>query len=307
MKKRSVPKLSLLSYTEGNKREKKEFVDNIFQGLKEYGFIVLTEHTVSREKINRAYECIQDFFHLPQEIKEQYLAKTVGGQRGYTPYKTEHAKDYPVADLKEFWHVGRETKFLAKNLWPKEVPQFKKALEELYESMDKAATILLSAVGEGLDVKADFFSRLLKGGDSILRAIYYPSTKGEDTIQSLRAAPHADINLITLLVGATDTGLQLLDRNGTWLEVQSTPEHIVVDVGDMLEIITNGILPATVHRVVNPDNVDSERFSLPYFVHPQKKALLTPLPSCIGTGKARYNEITAEEFLNRRLKEIGLY
>ena len=307
MKKRRVPQLSLLSYTEGSRDEQREFVDGLFQGLKEYGFIVLTEHTVSREKIDRAYECIQDFFHLPREIKEEYSGKAIGGQRGYTSYKTEHAKDYPVADLKEFWHVGRETKGLVHNLWPKEVPQFKKALKKLYKSMDETSAHLLSAVGEALNVREDFFSSMLKGGDSLLRAIYYPPVKGEDTTRSLRAAPHADINLITLLIGATDSGLQLLDRDGTWLEVESAPEHIVVDSGDMLERITNGVLPATVHRVVNPTDLESERFSLPYFVHPHKEAQLRPLSGCIGKGKAFYENISAGAFLDQRLREIGLY
>lgn len=311
MTKRKVPELSLLSYVHGTQNDKVKFVDDIFSGLKDYGFIILKDHTIEQKKIDRAYELVKAFFELPLETKMKYKMNN-GGQRGYTPFKTEHAKDNKNPDLKEFWHVGRELAASSQyngvypeNTWPTEVAEFKKAFTELYEAMDMTSGILLEAIGKGLDVPSTYFADMINDGNSIIRTIHYPPTKGQDTKNSIRAAAHEDINLITMLVGATDSGLQLLERDGTWLDVESRPGEIVVDTGDMMSRITNNVLPSTTHRVINPSDDGSARFSMPYFVHPHSKANLSCIPSCVGAG-AKYPDITAGDFLTQRLREIGL-
>ncbi len=309
---RKVPELSLLSYVNGNSIDQAKFVDGIVNGLKDYGFIILTDHIIDQEKVDKAYDYVHQFFHLPLEKKMKYYNEKLAGQRGYTPYKKEHAKDNPNPDLKEFWHVGRDLSDTSPykgvypdNVWPEDIPEFKRAFQELYQAMDKTSVVLLEAIGRGLDLPREYFSGVIKEGNSILRTIYYPPTKGEDTVNSIRAAAHEDINLITMLVGATSSGLQLLDRDGTWLDVNSSPGQIVVDSGDMLSRMTNGVIPATTHRVVNPEDDGSPRYSMPFFVHPHSEAVLSCIPSCQGTG-AKYSDITAGEFLDQRLREIGL-
>lgn len=308
---RKVPELSLLSYVNGTSADQIKFVDDIFRGLKDYGFIILKDHIIEQNKINRAYELVQDFFHLPLEIKMKYKMDN-GGQRGYTPFKTEHAKDNKNPDLKEFWHVGRDlaasSQYIGvypENVWPSEVAEFQKNFKDLYQAMDMTSVILLEAIGKALDVPENFFKEMVADGNSIIRTIHYPPTKGEDTKNSIRSAAHEDINLITMLVGATDSGLQLLERDGTWLDVNSKPGEIVVDTGDMISRLTNDVLPSTTHRVINPTSDSSARFSMPFFVHPHSKAMLSCLPSCAGGG-AKYADISAGDFLTQRLKEIGL-
>ncbi len=313
MTKRKVPELSLLSYVHGTQSDKVKFVDDIFGGLKDYGFIILKDHTVEQKKIDRAYDLVKEFFDLPLETKLKYKGNN-GGQRGYTPFKTEHAKDNKNPDLKEFWHVGRELLATSaykgvypENVWPTEVAELKKTFIELYEAMDTTSITLLEAIGKGLDVPSDYFSKMIHDGNSIIRMIHYPPTKGQDTKNSIRAAAHEDINLITMLVGATDSGLQLLERDGSWLDVESRPGEIVVDTGDMMSRITNNVLPSTTHRVINPSDDGSARFSMPFFVHPHSNALLKCIPSCESAGgRTPQPEITAGEFLTQRLREIGL-
>jgi isopenicillin N synthase-like dioxygenase len=308
---RRVPELSLLSYINGSKTDRTLFVDRLFSGLKDYGFIVLTDHTVDQAKVDRAYEMVHEFFSLPVDKKLKY-AKSFGGQRGYTPFRTEHAKDHSHPDLKEFWHVGRELKTSSpyygvypENVWPSEIPAFKTTFLELYDSMDTSSRLLLEALGVALDVRPGYFEEMIADGNSVLRTIHYPPVKDQDTKNSVRAAAHEDINLITLLVGATDSGLELLDRDGSWLAVQSSPGQIIVDTGDMMSRLTNDVLPATTHRVINPSDDSSARYSMPYFVHPHSNAVLECLPSCVGSG-VKQPAITAGDFLMQRLREIGL-
>lgn len=311
---RQVPELSLLSYVNGSQNDQVTFVNQVLTGLKEYGFIVLTDHTIEQEKVDRAYSYVQKFFALDEETKMKYYDKKIAGQRGYTPFKREHAKNNPNPDLKEFWHVGRELEpssqyynVYPKNMWPdKEIAEFKKAFLDLYNSMDATAKVMLEAIGKGLDVPSNYFSEMIHDGNSILRTIHYPPTEGQDTVNSIRAAAHEDINLITMLVGATASGLQLLDRDGTWLDVDSKPGQIVVDTGDMMSRITNDVLPATTHRVINPDESSEARYSMPYFVHPHSNAVLSCIESCKGEQGAKYADITAGDFLHQRLREIGL-
>lgn len=309
---RKVPELSMLSYVEGSASDKTNFIDALFGGLKDYGFIILKDHIIDQAKVDRAYEYVHEFFQLPEETKLKYYDKSIAGQRGLTPFKKEHAKDNPNPDLKEFWHVGRELAadspykgVYPENIWPSEIPEFKKAFTELYSAMDATSVVLLEAIGIALDVRPGFFKEMVHDGNSILRTIHYPPTKGQDTQNSIRAAAHEDINLITMLVGATASGLQLLDRDGTWLDVNSKPGQIVVDTGDMMSRLTNEVLPATTHRVVNPSNDGDRRYSMPYFVHPHSQAMLSCLDSCVGDGR-KYEDITAGAFLEQRLREIGL-
>lgn len=310
---RKVPELSLLSYVNGSEKDRIKFVDDLLYGLKEYGFIVMTDHTVDQKKVDMAYDITHEFFSLSDEKKMAYYDPKGGGQRGYIPYKTEHAKDQTAPDLKEFWHVGRdlspESRYYSvypKNVWPNEIAQFRNIMSDLYRSMDAASVILLEAIGRGLDLPENFFKEMVDDGNSILRVIHYPPTQGEDVRSHIRAAAHEDINLITLLVGATSSGLELLDRDGKWLAVESGPGQIVVDTGDMMARLTNNILPATTHRVVNPDDDGEARFSMPFFVHPHSQASLKVVPSCLGEGE-KWPEITAGDFLQQRLREIGLY
>lgn len=309
---RQVPELSMLSFVQGGQQDKVAFVDQFFSGLKDYGFIILKDHIIDQAKVDRAYEYVHEFFQMPEATKLKYYDANIAGQRGLTPFKREHAKDNPNPDLKEFWHVGRELSADSQykgvypdNIWPTEIPEFKKAFCELYEAMDQTSVVLLEALGTALDVRPGFFKDMVNDGNSILRTIHYPPTAGQDTQNSIRAAAHEDINLITMLVGATSSGLQLLDRDGTWLDVNSKPGQIVVDTGDMMSRLTNDVLPATTHRVVNPDNSTDRRYSMPFFVHPHSKAMLSCLDSCRGAGP-KHADITAGDFLNQRLREIGL-
>jgi len=309
---RKVPELNLLAYTAGTPNDKIRFVDDLFRGLKDYGFIILSEHFVAQKKVDDAYTLLQEFFNLPSETKCKYHNKSGGGQRGYTPFGREKALGKTHPDLKEFWHVGREMPvehpfypYYGANYWPDEIADFRPVFTELYQSMEQTSLVLMQALGRALDLPPAYFNEMLNHGNSILRCIHYPPTERQDTRHALRAAAHEDINLITLLVGATDAGLELLDRNGEWLAVPSTERQIVVDSGDMLSRLCNDLIPATTHRVVNPEDATSARFSMPYFVHPHPQAELTCLPSCVGTG-AKYPPISSHEFLQQRLKDIGL-
>ncbi len=309
---RQVPTLNLQHFISEDQHTRSKFITDLRAGLVEYGFIILEGHLVDQQQIDLAYEKFQSFFHLPLETKLKYAKPEYKKQRGYIPFGLEQAVGYDHPDLKEFWHVGREitpdhhfSKYYPDNVYPTEVVNFKEITCDIYEKMDQTSTLLLEAISISLELDPSFLPEMAKDGNSILRCIHYPPTKGEDTNNRVRAAAHGDINLITLLVGATDSGLELLDRDGSWLPVNSTPGQIVVDSGDMMSRITNEVLPATIHRVVNPDNDASARFSMPFFVHPHPEATLECLPSCIGDG-AKYPPINAQEFLFKRLKDIGL-
>ena len=309
---RKVPELSLLSYVDGTDQEKAKFVNDLFNGIKDYGFIILTDHTVKEEVIKEGYKAVETFFALDEATKKSYVCTEGGGQRGYTPFGTEHAKDNPHKDLKEFWHVGREVaddhkfnKYYPKNVWPTEIAGFQQNLENLYNELDKTSVILLEALGKALDVPQDYFKNMIDTGNSILRAIHYPPVGEAPPVGSVRAAAHGDINLITILMGATASGLQLLDRDGTWLDVETKPGQLVVDSGDMMSRITNEVIPATIHRVINPEESTSARYSMPFFVHPHPEAMLECIPSCRGEGE-KFPPISAHDCLMERLKDIGL-
>ncbi|MFZ4714324.1 MAG: isopenicillin N synthase family dioxygenase [Bacteriovoracaceae bacterium] len=311
--KRQVPELSLLSYVNGSSTEQVKFVDNLFSGLKDYGFIILKDHTVDTKLCSKAYDLIHEFFSLSEEKKLSYVSKGGGGQRGYTAFGTEHAKYSKHADLKEFWHVGRDLpaghpfhKYYPENIWVKEIPEFQDTFSKLYSSLDVTSVIILNALGKALDVPENYFKEMVTLGNSILRPIHYPPLRADQDPNCVRSAEHEDVNLITILMGATTGGLELLDRNGEWLNVATRTGELVVDSGDMLSRITNDIIPATTHRVVNPKNSDNKsRYSMPFFVHPNPEVDLKCIPTCVGAGE-KYPPINSHEFLMNRLKEIGL-
>jgi len=309
---RKVPELSLMSFVNGTNTDKTRFVDNLFSGLKDYGFIVLVDHPVDYKLTQKAYNLIHEFFQLPEATKRQHVCKEGGGQRGYTAFGVEHAKNSQFPDLKEFWHVGRDTlidpkmkTYFPDNIWPAEIKEFKETFLKLYNSLDTTSGVILDALGMALDLPQSYFRNMLQDGNSILRPIHYPPLDARAPKNSVRSAAHEDINLITVMVGATTSGLELLDRDGKWLPVHTTDKQVVVDSGDMLSRLTNDIIPATTHRVVNPDNATSNRYSMPFFVHPNPDTILSCVPACRGAGE-KYPPINSHEWLMIRLKEIGL-
>lgn len=306
-----VPELSLRQYTHGDKAARAAFEEALFAGFKYFGFIILKDHGVSPNLLNKAYEVSAEFFAQSRAEKDRYLAG-VDGQRGYTPFGVEHAKDSKAADLKEFWHVGREfdgnsplAHIYPANVWPEQPADFRDTFLTLYHALEEAGLVMLEALAPSLDVDQNYFRRMATDGNSILRLLHYPPIPDGADPNAIRAAAHEDINLITILVAANGAGLELLTREGTWLPVETDPKNLIVDAGDMLARATNDVIPATTHRVVNPDGPNVSRYSMPFFMHPHPDAVITCLESCKGDG-AKYPDITADAFLKQRLKEIGL-
>jgi isopenicillin N synthase-like dioxygenase len=309
---RKVPTLSLRSYTDGSNTDQARFIDQLYTGLKDYGFIILKDHNVEPALLSKAYQLMEAFFSLPVEAKKQY-GKVHGGQRGYTAFGTEHAKDSPVKDLKEFWHVGREVaaghkfkSYYPDNVWPAEVPEFKETFLKIYAALDQAGKAMLQALTVPLEVDQLYFDDMVEDGNSILRLLHYPPIPAGVDPRCLRAAPHEDINLITILPAATASGLQLKDRDGAWLDVDGDPGTLIVDAGDMLARACNDVIPSTTHQVINsPEAGHKSRYSMPFFIHPNPEAVLSCIPSCRGAG-AKYPDISSHDFLMQRLREIGL-
>jgi isopenicillin N synthase-like dioxygenase len=312
LQQRKVPVLSLNDFTDGSEAEQLAFMNDLFRGIKDYGFIILKNHGVDHQLFEKAYSMSQTLFNLPLEQKLKY-AGVSGGQRGYTPFGKEHAKDSPVMDLKEFWHVGRDiaqdhplSQFYPQNIWPEEVPEFKQTLQSLYSALDQVGRVMLQALTFPLEVPQHYFDYMTENGNSILRLLHYPPIPEGVDPRCVRAAAHEDINLITILPAATTSGLQLKDRDGAWLDIESEPGSLIVDAGDMLSRITNEVIPSTTHRVINPqDGKNVSRFSMPFFMHPHPEAILSCIPSCKGEG-AKYPDVSSHEFLMQRLREIGL-
>jgi len=309
-----VPVISLQDYRSGDEARRGRFIQGLGQGLREYGFITLEHHQVDHDLIRKAYALFREFFALPSDSKLRY-AKVEGGQRGYTAFGVEHAKDHPVGDLKEFWHVGREIPaghayagHYPGNVWPAELPDLKPTMLELYRQLDACVEDLLQALALYFELPLDTFSKMVVDGNSVVRAIHYPPLGPEADPRAVRAAAHEDINMITLLCEATSSGLELLTRQGDWLPVDALEGQIVVDAGDMLQRVTNHVIPSTTHRVVNPPGDANEpRYSMPYFVHPFSACNLEVLPRFVTPDQpARYEPITADAFLTERLREIGL-
>ena len=307
---RKVPELNLYDYLGDDASKKKAFIETLFYALKEYGFIVLTGHHISEELLDEAYSLSADLFGLPEDLKKKNSMPDNGFQRGYTPFGTEHAKDSKVADLKEFWHIGREGYDGLSNYWLDEennekLREFKPKLSSLFDMLDGVGKTLLEALTPSLDLPRDYFKERVSDGNSILRLLHYPPVQEGAEPSALRAAPHEDINLITILVAATTSGLQLKDRDGKWLDVNPPKNSLIVDAGDMLARITNDVIPSTTHQVINPDSSNESRYSMPFFMHPNSDAMLECVPSCVGQG-SKYEPILSDDFLKQRLREIGL-
>ncbi|WP_342379289.1 isopenicillin N synthase family oxygenase [Myxococcus stipitatus] len=313
---RRIPLIDLSHYRSGTPTERARFVHTFGEGLREFGFVSMVGHGIDDGLIRRTYADVEKLFQLPDDVKTRYAVPELAGQRGYTGFGQEHAKDRKVGDLKEFWHVGRELpaghpylKHYGANVWPSEVPTFREHTMALFRELDGAAKMMLQALAEFFDVPRPTFSDMATEGNSVLRLIHYPPLRERFIPGGVRAAEHEDINLITLLCEGTASGLELLTRDGEWLPVDTLRGQIVVDSGDMLSRVTNEIIPATTHRVVNPrsSEEDTVRYSLPFFCHPYSDCVLKPLP-CTETpdNPARHAPITAGDFLHQRLRENGL-
>jgi isopenicillin N synthase-like dioxygenase len=273
-----------------------------------YGFAIVVDHGLDLALINDAWSLTEKLFDLPEAEKRASYDASIAGQRGYTPFKTEIAKGAAHHDLKEFWHVGRDRGPLV-NIWPDALPQFQPVAQRLYAAFDQLGSVILSYVARYLGLAADWFDPAIDGGNSILRLLHYPPIGG-DAGGCIRAGAHEDINLITLLLGAQEAGLEILRPDGSWMDVSPPDGGIAVNVGDMLQRLTNHILPSTTHRVVNPMGERSKfsRYSMPFFLHARSDFALATLPQCITADNPnRYPKpILADEYLQQRLIEIGL-
>ena len=309
---KSVPTLDIRRYD----TDRDGFVAELGAAYREFGFCCISGHGIPRELVEGAYDAFQRFFALPAETKMQYHVPGSGGARGYTPFKVETAKDSKHPDLKEFWHVGRElpanSRFagvMAPNLWPAEVPEFRPYGYGLYEALDQLGSRVLRALALHIGLPERYFEDKTDQGNSILRPIHYPPIT-EANVPNVRAGAHEDINFITLLVGASAEGLEVLTREGQWLPITTEGDAIVVNIGEMLQRLTNHVYPSTTHRVVNPQNANARkpRYSVPYFLHPNPDVVLDPLPQCVTPDNPkRYDaSITAHEYLQQRLREIKL-
>ena len=313
-----IPSIDLHDFTSKNSTKREKFVRDLGEAYKNIGFVAIKNHGLSDKLTTSLYGSVKKFFALPEATKLNYEIEGLGGQRGYTAKGKEHAKGRNIGDLKEFYHVGQELKAEDRlslrypaNIFPQEVPEFAKATVEAFRTLEMAGIQILRAIALYLELDEFYFDDKVERGNSILRAIhYFPIKNPQDVTEgAVRAAAHGDINLITLLMGASTQGLQILRRDGVWIPVTALPDRIVVNVGDMLERLTNKKLRSTLHRVVNPspEFLATPRYSIPFFMHPISTMDLSCLPSCINNNYPKqFEDITAGEFLNRRLQEIGL-
>ncbi len=313
-----IPSLDLADFAGGNPEKKKKFVADLGAAYNNIGFVAIRNHYLNNELAEKLYDVVKRFFALPDEVKQKYEIPGLAGQRGYVGKGKEHAKGRNTGDLKEFYHIGQEVEDddpikneYPANVWPEELPEFKAISLEVFRQLEKTGVQMLRAIALYLDLPENYFDDKVRHGNSILRPIhYYPITNPDEVPpDAVRAAEHGDINLITLLMGASAEGLQVLRRDGKWIPITALPEQLVVNVGDMLERLTNKKLKSTIHRVVNPprEKMNTPRYSIPFFMHPRSEMSLAALPSCVDTEHPKlWSDITAGEFLDQRLAEIGL-
>lgn len=314
MSQHSIPIVDLSQFISGGE-QKQKFVHELGNAFEEVGFVSVKNHGVSRELIDAYYDAVKKFFAMSREQKKKYEKVELAGQRGYTSFGKETAKGYDAPDLKEFWQMGQivEGETLSKedyldNIAVDEVPEFFELGQKLFKAFEGSALELLRAIAIHLGIGEFYFDQYIHNGNSILRAIHYPPIVSEPK-SAVRAEQHEDINLITLLVGASAEGLQLLNRQKEWLDITAPEGCLVVNVGDMLQRLTNNKLKSTTHRVVNPprEKWHTSRFSIPFFTHPRSEMRLDCLPSCVSEKHPiAYSPISAGEYLNERLVEIGL-
>jgi isopenicillin N synthase-like dioxygenase len=310
----SIPSVDLADFLSGDPIKKNDFVQKLGKAYEEVGFVAVKNHGVPDNLIADLYQYVQEFFSLPLEKKKAYEIADLAGQRGYTSFGKEHAKGSDAPDLKEFFQYGQVPRDNYKeeeypnNVKVAEVADFNKTFDDAYRGFEKSGTALLQAIALYLGLDEHYFDGYVHNGNSILRAIHYPPITQEPA-SAIRAEQHEDINLITLLVGASADGLEILSKLGEWVAVTSLPEQIVVNVGDMLQRFTNNKLISTTHRVVNPKRElwHTSRFSIPFFLHPRSSMSLKCLDSCVDdTHPIAYEDATAGEYLDERLREIGL-
>jgi len=287
-----IPSLDLADFYGGNPEKKKKFVADLGAAYNTIGFVAIRNHHLSDQLSKKLYDLIKQFFAQPDPIKQKYEIAGLAGQRGYIGKGKEHAKGRNTGDLKEFYHIGQEVidndpikNEYPDNVWPDELPEFKQTGLEVYRGLEKTGVQMLQAIALYLGLKEDYFDAKVKHGNSILRPIHYYPIENPDEVpaDAVRAAEHGDINLITLLMGASADGLQVLRRDGKWIPITALPDQLVVNVGDMLERLTNKKLKSTVHRVVNPPRelMNKPRYSIPFFMHPRSEMSLAALPGCV--------------------------
>jgi len=313
--KQTIPVVDLRDFSSDSQSAKQNFIDTVGSALTDVGFFAIENHGVDAGVIDKAYGLARQFFDLSEAQKRNYEKPESHGQRGYASFGREHAKGNPNPDLKEFWQIGQEAaegkavqNTYHGNVWPTEFPEFKNIFLNLFHSTERCAMTILQACALYIGESENLFKDMATQGNSILRVIHYPPVPKDANPNSVRSAAHEDINLITLLCESTDAGLELLQRDGVWRPIHALSGQIVADAGDMLQNVTNGLFRSTTHRVVNPNNDRSRRFSMPCFVHPRSDVDLSPLASCVAqTGRVeKFPHITAGEYLDQRLREIGL-
>src|SRR5664279_4014094 len=311
----TIPLVDLADFVEGDSKQKSAFVQELGKAYEDVGFVAVKNHGIPAELIADLYKYVQQFFSLPSEKKKKFENPELAGQRGYTSFGKEHAKGSNAPDLKEFFQYGQivpqDHKLKSEypdNVKVDDIPGFNETFFKAYRAFEKSGKSLLQAIALYLNLEETYFDDFVEEGNSIVRAIHYPPITSEPK-SAIRAEQHEDINLITLLVGASADGLQILTKKDEWIGVTSLPDQIVVNVGDMLQRLTNNKLKSTTHRVVNPpkERWGNPRFSIPFFMHPRSEMPLDCLPSCVSErNPLAYEPITAGDYLNERLIEIGL-
>ena len=310
-----IPSLDLRDFLSEDTKRKEEFVQSIGRAFQEIGFCAVKGHLLSDDLVERLYKQIKLFFDLPYEVKAKYEFPQYSGQRGYVSFGKESAKGSKHGDLKEYWHFGQYIEEEEKekynyfpNIYVEELSEFNEVGREVYSTLEKTAKHILRALALYLNIEEDYFDQYIKNGNSILRPIHYPPIL-EDPKEAVRASAHGDINLITLLMGAHGKGLQVQHSNGDWIDAVASEDELMINIGDMLSRHTNNLLKSTVHRVVNPDRelLKKSRYSIPFFMHPVSEMKLNVLESCISDESPKsFDDITAGDFLNERLVELGL-
>ena len=308
-----VPSLDLADFTSGDPARKAQFVADLGAAFTNIGFVALKNHGLHEQFRTELYDVVKAFFELDEATKKKYERLELHGQRGYISKGRETAKGFKVADLKEFYHIGQPEAVgsMPQNIFPDELPDFETKTTEIFRIFEQTGRQLLRAIALFLGLEEEYFEEKVTNGDSILRALHYFPIPDPDALPegAVRAAAHGDINLITLLMGASAEGLEVLRRDGVWIPITALPDQVVVNVGDMLDRLTNHHLKSTIHRVVNPprEKMRTSRYSIPFFMHPRANMDLTCLPSCVSAESPKlYVDMTAGEFLDERLRELGL-
>ncbi len=293
-----------------------QFSAEIGNSFRQYGFAMVRDHGIDADLIARAWQLTAEFFALPDAEKRRYAIADISGARGYTPFGTEIAKGAKTHDLKEFWHVGRDlpaghplSSSMPPNVWPDRPEGFRETFSALYDAFDRTGNTILSRIAVHLGLDANWFDPAVAEGNSVMRLLHYPPVPSAES-GAIRAGAHEDINLITLLLGAEEAGLELLTKEGKWVGVFPPQGALVINIGDMLQRLTNHVLPSTTHRVRNPDGARAgfSRYSMPFFLHLRSDFPFRTLPQCVTPDNPdRYPvSITADDYLQERLREIGL-